>query len=159
MRKLTMIVKNIIKGHLMDKFGVKDFNHISQVSYYIDATEADNHAVREAACACIAELALKIATDAVRAHVSDLLHALTVCFNDDSWPVRDGEDIIIISCTEGITTLCSRPDKISSYIVPFGTIFIFHFVKNSLIGLPSLPFMLILLPHISRFFSLPCQMP
>lgn len=61
----------------------------SVVSYYIEATEADNHAVREAACACIAELALKIATDAVRAHVPDLLHALTVCFNDDSWPVRD----------------------------------------------------------------------
>ncbi|XP_045581052.1 uncharacterized protein [Procambarus clarkii] len=59
------------------------------VSYYIDATRADNHAVREAACACIAELALKIAVDAVRAHVPDLLHALTICFNDDSWPVRD----------------------------------------------------------------------
>ncbi|XP_069947030.1 uncharacterized protein [Cherax quadricarinatus] len=61
----------------------------SVVSYYIEATEADNHAVREAACACIAELALKISTEAVRAHVPDLLHTLTVCFNDDSWPVRD----------------------------------------------------------------------
>ncbi|XP_063591073.1 uncharacterized protein LOC134768277 [Penaeus indicus] len=59
------------------------------VAYYIEATEADNHAVREAACACIAELALKIARSAVRAHVPDLLHALTVCFSDDSWPVRD----------------------------------------------------------------------
>ncbi|KAG7166267.1 putative HEAT-like repeat-containing protein [Homarus americanus] len=61
----------------------------SVVSYYIEATAADNHAVREAACACIAELALKIATDSVRVHVPDLLHSLTVCFNDDSWPVRD----------------------------------------------------------------------
>ncbi|ROT82029.1 uncharacterized protein [Penaeus vannamei] len=59
------------------------------VAYYIEATEADNHAVREAACACIAELALKIARGSVRAHVPDLLHALTVCFSDDSWPVRD----------------------------------------------------------------------
>lgn len=59
------------------------------VSYYIEATGADNHAVREAACACIAELALKLTTDAVRHHVPRLLHALTVCFTDDSWPVRD----------------------------------------------------------------------
>lgn len=64
-----------------------------QVAYYIEATEADNHAVREAACACIAELALKIARGSVRAHVPDLLHALTVCFSDDSWPVRDGKNI------------------------------------------------------------------
>ncbi|KAG0724741.1 hypothetical protein GWK47_039991 [Chionoecetes opilio] len=34
--------------------------------YYAEATGADNHAVREAACACIAELALKLTTDAVR---------------------------------------------------------------------------------------------
>ncbi|KAK7067123.1 hypothetical protein SK128_006222 [Halocaridina rubra] len=61
----------------------------SVVAYYIEATEADNHAVREAACACIAELALKISKADVRKHVADLLQALTVCFNDDSWPVRD----------------------------------------------------------------------
>jgi hypothetical protein len=30
------------------------------VSYYIEATGADNHAVREAACACIAELGSKV---------------------------------------------------------------------------------------------------
>ncbi|KAG0725181.1 hypothetical protein GWK47_039084 [Chionoecetes opilio] len=59
------------------------------VSYYAEATGADNHAVREAACACIAELALKLTTDAVRQHVPRLLHALTICFTDDSWPVRD----------------------------------------------------------------------
>ncbi|KAK4314086.1 hypothetical protein Pmani_014616 [Petrolisthes manimaculis] len=65
----------------------KYINHV--VSYYIEATGADNHAVREAACACIAELALKLNTEAVRSHVQPLLHALTVCFADDSWPVRD----------------------------------------------------------------------
>ena len=31
-----------------------------QVDFYISQTEADNHAVREAACACIAELGLKV---------------------------------------------------------------------------------------------------
>ncbi|MCL4127138.1 UNVERIFIED_CONTAM: hypothetical protein GTU68_045495, partial [Idotea baltica] len=59
------------------------------VPYYVEATEADNHAVREAACECIAELALKIPENAVRPHVASLLQGLKVCFNDDSWPVRD----------------------------------------------------------------------
>ena len=30
------------------------------MDYYIEATDADNHAVREAACACIAELGAKV---------------------------------------------------------------------------------------------------
>lgn len=57
--------------------------------YYIKQTKADNHAVREAACACIAELGSKVNQDAVRPYVLPLLEALRVCFNDDSWPVRD----------------------------------------------------------------------
>ena len=31
-----------------------------QVEFYISQTKADNHAVREAACACIAELGTKV---------------------------------------------------------------------------------------------------
>eukprot|EP01135_Chromosphaera_perkinsii_P009593 Nk52_evm43s1810 gene=Nk52_evmTU43s1810 len=58
------------------------------VEYYIFQTEADNHAVREAACACIAELGLKVQVDAVRPYIGDLLKALLVCFRDESWPVR-----------------------------------------------------------------------
>lgn len=124
-----------------------------QVAYYIEATGADNHAVREAACACIAELGskvhvgregmlfnflkemnkfkillelhkfrrmlsfqmfeqlivkplfeiisgllknkndfvpLQIDRDVVRPFIPQLLEALLICFNDDSWPVRDG---------------------------------------------------------------------
>lgn len=61
------------------------------VDYYISATESDNHAVREAACACIAELAAKISPHATRPYVERLLNTLLVCFQDDSWPVRDGE--------------------------------------------------------------------
>ncbi len=34
--------------------------YLFQVEFYISQTEADNHAVREAACACIAELASKV---------------------------------------------------------------------------------------------------
>ncbi|KAL3213908.1 hypothetical protein MRX96_007314 [Rhipicephalus microplus] len=59
------------------------------VDYYISQAAAENHAVREAACACIAELASKIAQDVVRPHVSRLFQTLLVCFRDPSWAVRD----------------------------------------------------------------------
>ncbi|KAJ8309492.1 hypothetical protein KUTeg_014366 [Tegillarca granosa] len=59
------------------------------VDYYIEATDADNHAVREAACACIAELGSKIDKNVVCPFIPRLLEALLICFNDDSWPVRD----------------------------------------------------------------------
>ncbi|KAL4237616.1 hypothetical protein ACF0H5_002330 [Mactra antiquata] len=59
------------------------------VDYYVEATGADNHAVREAACACIAELGAKVSKDVVHTFIPQLLEALLICFNDDSWPVRD----------------------------------------------------------------------
>lgn len=59
------------------------------VTFYISQTLSDNHAVREAACHCMAELASKISSEVVMPHVPALLHALIVCFKDDSWPVRD----------------------------------------------------------------------
>lgn len=59
------------------------------VDYYIEATGADNHAVREAACACIAELGKKVDKTVVSVYIPRLLEALLICFNDDSWPVRD----------------------------------------------------------------------
>ncbi|XP_050404936.1 uncharacterized protein LOC126820858 [Patella vulgata] len=61
----------------------------SVVNYYIEQSDADNHAVREAACACIAELGLKADKAVVSPYISKLLEALLICFNDDSWPVRD----------------------------------------------------------------------
>lgn len=61
----------------------------SIVPFYIKQSEADNHAVREAACACIAELATKVGSDPIKRHVPVLLEGLLVCFEDDSWPVRD----------------------------------------------------------------------
>ncbi|XP_052269389.1 uncharacterized protein LOC127870865 isoform X3 [Dreissena polymorpha] len=59
------------------------------VDYYIEATDADNHAVREAACACIAELGAKVSKEVVHSLIPRMLQALLICFNDDSWPVRD----------------------------------------------------------------------
>jgi hypothetical protein len=64
--------------------------HINEtVDYYIEQTVSDNHAVREAACACIAELGSKIDASVVEPHVLRLLPALVSCFRDESWPVRD----------------------------------------------------------------------
>ena len=45
----------------------------SYVSYYKDCTKADNHAVREAACQCIAELAAKINPDILSIYVDVIL--------------------------------------------------------------------------------------
>ena len=59
------------------------------MEFYVAQTRADNHAVREAACACIAELGAKLPHDDVRVHVATLKAALIECFRDDSWPVRD----------------------------------------------------------------------
>jgi hypothetical protein len=59
------------------------------VEYYRFATDADNHAVRECACACIAELAQKVEPAVVTPHVDAMLESLLICFRDQSWPVRD----------------------------------------------------------------------
>ncbi|XP_075223588.1 uncharacterized protein LOC142325568 [Lycorma delicatula] len=59
------------------------------VNYYQEATLSDNHAVREAACSCIAELATKVDSKFVKPYVCSLLSTLHTCFKDDSWAVRD----------------------------------------------------------------------
>jgi len=62
--------------------------------YYCKMCDADNHAVREAACQAVAELASKIGSHPTYSHylspyVPVLLQALLMCFHDESWPVRD----------------------------------------------------------------------
>jgi hypothetical protein len=75
--------------------------------YYIMQSEADNHAVREAACACIAEICTKVVqgSEENRAifspHVNSLLEALVMCFKDQSWPVRDAA---IMACGSFVAT-------------------------------------------------------
>ncbi|XP_061173141.1 uncharacterized protein LOC133182346 [Saccostrea echinata] len=89
--------------HLVEKY----IDHV--VEYYIEATGADNHAVREAACACIAELGSKIDRNFVRPFIPQLLEALLICFNDDSWPVRDAA---CVAC--GNFVLCFPEESRSS---------------------------------------------
>lgn len=59
------------------------------VEYFVQQADADNHAVREAACHCISELSLKLPTEPLRPYVLKMLNTLLECFDDDSWPVRD----------------------------------------------------------------------
>ncbi|KAF0313434.1 hypothetical protein FJT64_016037 [Amphibalanus amphitrite] len=59
------------------------------VEYYLVATTAENHAVREAACYCITELLKKLPPQPLAPFAERVLDALLVCFQDDSWPVRD----------------------------------------------------------------------
>eukprot|EP00736_Rhodelphis_marinus_P002697 Rmarinus@m.11081 len=59
------------------------------VEYYVEQSDADNHAVREASCQAMAELANKVDTCAVGPYAKSILHALVVAFYDASWPVRD----------------------------------------------------------------------
>lgn len=40
---------------------------------------------------------LQIDREVVRPHIPELLEALLICFNDDSWPVRDGRLSLEIS--------------------------------------------------------------
>ena len=64
-------------------------NIAETVAFYVEQSEANNHAVREAACACIAELGTHLDRVAVAPHVQALLGALLQSFHDQSWPVRD----------------------------------------------------------------------
>lgn len=64
--------------------------------FYISQCLADNHAVREAACHCIAEICTKVANvdpEPFRPFIDELLGTLIECFKDQSWPVRD------VACT------------------------------------------------------------
>ncbi|KAL3873788.1 hypothetical protein ACJMK2_036873 [Sinanodonta woodiana] len=72
---------------------------------------ADKHAVREAACACIAELGARVSKEAVHKYILTLLQALLICFNDDSWPVRDaaciacGNVVVCFQMNPGLMTI------------------------------------------------------
>jgi len=83
----------LLVGNNGRKFVAEYMEHIQ--SFFVDQAGADNHAVREAACHCIAELATKIDHNAVSKYIPALLDALIGCFKDASWPVRDAACIAL----------------------------------------------------------------
>lgn len=81
--------------------------------YYSKMCDADNHAVREAACQGVAELAQKIGrhpefAECLAPYVPTLLQALLMCFHDESWPVRDE------ACLACGTFVLAYPDECHS---------------------------------------------
>jgi len=76
------------------------------VSHYIEQSKANNHAVREAACACLAEIAAKVPKERHAEHTPAALSALLSCFRDESWPVRDAA---CVAC-ERLVRAC--PDEV-----------------------------------------------
>ena len=83
-------------------------NVVTYVKYYVECTKADNHAVREAACQCIAELAAKVDASYVNPYVDLLLSTLIECFQDESWPVRD------MACVASGSFITSFPEPSKS---------------------------------------------
>lgn len=82
---------------LVDNHGIELVQKYAKefCDFYISQAQADNHAVREAACHCISELCQKCEKDPFRPYIEDLLACLIDCFKDESWPVRDSA---CISC-------------------------------------------------------------
>jgi hypothetical protein len=59
------------------------------LEYYKECGEADNHAVREAAARCVAELAAAVPARQIESHIDQCCAWLLDLFKDESWPVRD----------------------------------------------------------------------
>ena len=99
--------------------------HIAAVvEYYAVQADADNHAVREAACACIAELGQKIDVEVIKPHFEKLLNVLVTAFQDESWPVRDA------ACTACGRFIKALPDEARSRLPELYRLFFFHVADN-----------------------------
>lgn len=59
------------------------------IAFFESQCAADNHAVREAACQSLGEVAERLDREKVSGHVARIIGALVDCFKDESWPVRD----------------------------------------------------------------------
>jgi hypothetical protein len=59
------------------------------ITFYESQCNADNHAVREAACQSLAEASTRLEPSAVEPFIPRIVKALMECFKDESWPVRD----------------------------------------------------------------------
>ncbi|CAH8538065.1 unnamed protein product [Dicrocoelium dendriticum] len=101
----------------------------SALDYYIKQTDADNHAVREAACAVIAETVSKLDAQLLLPHIGVLLEALVVCFGDESWPVRDA------ACSALGTLLATFPNEAKA--AGYKDLMAEHFLRNLSDSIPS----------------------
>ena len=69
------------------------------VLHYLKTLDVDNHVIRESACNAVLELSSSLSTSVCAAslipHIPLLLDGLTVCFFDESWPVRDRAGVAV----------------------------------------------------------------
>ncbi|KAK9826799.1 hypothetical protein WJX81_002074 [Elliptochloris bilobata] len=68
------------------------------LDYYGRCARTNNHTVREAACACVGELAAKVPPGTVAPQVPRMLRLLVTCLRDDSWPVRSAAALAAGCC-------------------------------------------------------------
>jgi len=96
--------------------------------FYILQSQADNHAVREAACHCISELCTKVAQEIEKGpfkpFIPEMLSALLDCFKDESWPVRD---CACIACSHFVATF---PDECKETYPELKDLWLSHLSDN-----------------------------
>lgn len=96
----------------------------SVVEFYVAQSKANNHAVREAGCACIAELMEKVDKEAVGPYVPVLFKALVTCFKDMSWPVRDA------ACTAAGRCVLAYPEEMRPWAGEMLALWLAHLADN-----------------------------
>jgi len=102
------------------------------IDTYVEAAQAPNHAVREAACQSIAELAYRVAGTPGKptpyrdsfhvGRVHRLLETLLAAFEDESWPVRDIASSALgkFVCAFPVDCLASRAQMIDLWFQHLG---------------------------------------
>ena len=94
------------------------------VECYSHAADADNHAVREAAAQCIAEMAQQLEREAVAPHVDTLVATLLRLFGDGSWPVRD------CACRAAGAFVCAFPQQSKPALAQLMPLWLAHLHDN-----------------------------
>lgn len=70
------------------------------VTYYVRCAKTNNHTVREAACNCLAELFVKVDSNAVEPRLPKIQRTLFRCLKDDSWTVRIPLPLVCVSAED-----------------------------------------------------------
>ncbi|KAK4528906.1 hypothetical protein GAYE_SCF66G6854 [Galdieria yellowstonensis] len=81
---------------LLKSKGLETLSQCSEsfFDYYVSQTLAENHCVREAACHAMEEAIDRLPLSSVERHIQQVVQALLVCFQDESWPVRDSACVV-----------------------------------------------------------------
>ncbi|GJQ15426.1 hypothetical protein GpartN1_g7217.t1 [Galdieria partita] len=86
---------------LLKDNGLNTFSELAEsfFDYYVSQTTAENHSVREAACYAMEEAVERLPFKSLEGHIKQVVHSLFICFQDESWPVRDCASVVCGSVT------------------------------------------------------------